>query len=96
MTVREAWEKRKQLIAESNKLLDNSNKLSVMGCGLSGKTSAEYSEYTAKSEQLSADAHKLYAEGDLIFIQAVIEAYGQDEIIDWGWHSAIVHGIEYQ
>jgi hypothetical protein len=96
--VQQAWEERKKLHAESAKLHAEGKKCHAEGYKLhikEGKLLAEGHRLYSESDKLLAESSKLSTEGDLIFINTVIEVYGNVEI-KWNKGSIIVEGIEYK
>ena len=81
--LQEAWNEREKLRAEGNKLLARA--LGVLALG-------EVDRHFEPG--LWAEWHKLWAEGDLVFINAVLSVHGNVEI-KWEDDDVIVEGVRY-
>jgi len=72
-------DKGRKLIAEGNKLRDEGYKLIAEGC----KLTAKGDKLIAEGDKLRDEGDKLLAEGNLLYINAVIEVYGNKAVIIW-------------
>ena len=86
--LQEAWNEREKLRAEGNKLLGRARGVLALGDrhfepGL-----------LAEWHKLWAEGSKLRAEGDLVFINAVLSVHGNVEI-KWEDDDVIVEGVRY-
>jgi hypothetical protein len=82
-----------KLWAEGNKLWAEGNKLWAEGYKLRAegdKLWAEGDKLWAEGDKLWAEGDKLRAEGALVWINAVLKAYG-DVTLSWTWSTA--HGV---
>jgi len=66
------WTKRNKLRDKGDKLTDKGDKLKAGGYKL-----------TAKGDKLREEGYKILAVGNLLYVNAVIEVYGQDAVINW-------------
>ena len=92
MTVKEAWDRRRELFAEGDRLYVEGRKLSA---AFGRKLYVESDKLYAECRKLYAECSRLRAEGDLIFYKTVIERHGNVEI-KWEDRNATVWGIRYE
>ena len=78
-------------VAKAQKAWEERNYLRAEG----NKLRAEGNKLYAEGNKLRAEGDKLCAEGNLIFINVVIEVYGNVEI-KWNGDCAVVEGVEYK
>ena len=105
MTILQAWNERRRLRAEGDKLNDEGCKLRAEGDKLFAegdklwaegrKLWAEGRKLRAEGSKLWAEGSKLYAKGDLVFINAVLSVHGNVEI-KWEDDDATVEGVRYE
>ena len=92
--VRAAWWERFRLRAEGGKLRAEGGKFYAEGGKLyaeGGKLYAEGDKLYAEGDKLRAEGDKLRAEGSLVFLNAVIEAYG-NITLSWGNDGSVALG----
>ena len=104
LTVQEAWNKRRDLRAESDKLCAEGRNLRAEGDLLCIKgwklravgnlLYAQGNELCAEGDLLHAKSNKLCAEGDILFFNAVLKIHGNVGI-KWEGRDCEVCGVKY-
>jgi len=78
------WKERKKLRDKGCKLITEGDKLIDEGYKLKAKGS---NNLTVKGDKLREEGYKILAEGNLLYVNAVIEVYGQDAKISIDWNT---------
>ena len=87
-----AWNKRNKLYAEGNKLYAEGDKL----CAEGDKLYEEGGKLWAEGGKLYAEGGKLRAAGDLLWINAIIKAYGPQTEIKYTSEGCEVMGVIFK
>lgn len=99
MTVLEAWNRRKGLVKEGDKLCDEAQALCEEADKVIRKNSGIKTALTSKMDSIAkmreAEGAMAYAEADLIFCEAVLENHGNTEIKWNGFDSVTVENVKY-